>query len=148
MLPLHPLATPMSVIVINESLTSSPRAMTLSWHWDKKNRLGKRSGGNWQSRMTSLGWGKLPGDGEFRRISFPWRIGRVMSRGGIVCEENCSGKMCGNIPRGNFSGKSPRETSAGGECPDPHAGLQVSTCSGHDLVIPGLTHRHTQTDSY
>ena len=57
------------------------------------------------------------------------------------------GKMSGSnvwgiVAAGKYPGKTSRE-----KCWDPHAGLQVCTCSGYDLCHPGyVTHRQTQSD--
>jgi len=60
-----------------------------------------------------------------------WKLGGINVGGQIVQW----GNFGGGLSRGNVQQ----------ECPDLHAGLQVSTCSVYDLS-PWFT--HTQTDSF
>ena len=69
-----------------------------------------------------------------------------------ICSGKCLGVMYGGIVRaGKYPGKMSRE-----KCWDPHAGLQVCTCSGYDLCHRGYvaytlqidTQTERQTDSF
>ena len=53
--------------------------------------------------------------------------GRCIVRGMYGCNMKVFGYFHGGNVWGNCSGG----------CPDPHAGLQMSTCSSYDLFHPG-----------
>ena len=60
---------------------------------------------------------------------------------------NLFGEMSGSNVWGNCPGwEIPREKTSMEKCWDPHAGLQVYTCSGYDLWLPGYID-YRQTDS-
>ena len=65
---------------------------------------------------------------------------------------NLFGELSGSTVWGNCQGwEIPREKKSREKCWDPHAGLQVCTCSGYDLCHPGYIHSlqsYTLTDRY
>jgi len=70
-------------------------------------------------------------------------LGEKLSGEGI-CSGKYPGVMYGGIVRaGKTPGKMSRE-----KCWDPHAGLQVCTCTGYNLCHPGYTYSLQTTQSY
>ena len=86
------------------------------------------------------------GGGIFHTVNV-WRICHAQpASGGNISHGKCLADLFGRNFLGNFWGRM-CVVIDWDVCLDPHAGLQDSTYSGHDLRPSWLTHRHTERDS-